>query len=142
ACRGEWGTRAAYPARATAACNRSNGNGEGACTVARSVARFTLASPTPGTERSARSTRPAQAAQLIPSIANDQSVRGPAGADTVDEDSETPSATDIGRTGRERIVPPRIARAASPCRPRGSATATVRFPAAGGGSPGVPVAHP
>jgi len=36
---------------------------------------LTLASATPGTARSARSTRPAHATQLIPSTGNDQSRR-------------------------------------------------------------------
>ena len=41
----------------------------GPLTRACSVARFTAASATPGTRRSARSTRPAQEAQVMPVIA-------------------------------------------------------------------------
>ena len=63
--------RTPYPASWTAAASAS---GEVALasnrTVARSVARLTVASCTPGTAARARSTRPTQAAQVRPSTAS------------------------------------------------------------------------
>src|SRR3984893_7891062 len=56
-----------YPAAATAARSWSSAAGSGpSSTRARSVARLTAASVTPGTDRSARSTLPTQAAQCMP----------------------------------------------------------------------------
>jgi len=67
------------PARSTAAISSWVSGLFGEWMVARSLARLTLASSTPGTARSARSTRPAHEAQLIPPMSSVVSKGGSAG---------------------------------------------------------------
>ena len=57
---------------------RSLPSGSATCTRADSVARFTVASCTPGTLRSARSTRPEQLAQVMPPMDRSTSWVAPA----------------------------------------------------------------
>src|SRR3954471_12705032 len=66
-CAGSGSVDASYPAFVTAACRSNAATSGRACTVARSVARFTAAEVTPGTLRSAFSTRLEHDAQVMPS---------------------------------------------------------------------------
>ncbi len=67
-------SRAAYPARSTAALSSSTATVDTAWTVARSVARLTAALITPGSFSNAASTLVAHEAQVMPSICREDSV--------------------------------------------------------------------